>query len=1752
MDEQKKRKKIGTAEGIRETKEERILKKFEETKLSWGRQSRIIKEKTKKKETLAEQGEKYREKNELNTLIDYLNKEDRKKANWTENLRVECEKIKFKEAVKKLDLSNKISKGNKSIFENIVGEGSTLKDEQRDAQKGVGDEHIYLKNKDAKKKEYEGIIVNKVRNNLEFFLSNFAIPLDSNFYVQGKDVHGGEVKLGTKKDNQSLEKDDIDPKTTDEKKFERKNDIEEEKGEKCSNLLITDDILLCDVTNANSRSDTCTGDELSERDPLKASCTCIDIENLGKEVISRSFVLTNRTSNIVIYKIIFNTKLKLKNDVTVKLKDALYFDKKKNYRLFVSPNAGYIKPRGTKRINLTFLFHYFVNSFGCLTVQYLCRDKLFEKVILLHVNSFRTVHGVSRVENEEMVTFHLHNRDDEVTAQHQNATKSNATKSNTRDKLPKIDVQQLCRIINFVNLSYNLNLHEKTVTRFFEIVGGASSTDNILRQLVENAETTICSIDSDIPTDVHNMGNILLNGMNSKSCRVPLGEADSCKIFLKNQPCRGSKYRLRSNLVIFFNYLGDKLLSTFSSISLDSELNFFNVHIQQLYKHSLLLTNLNLNMLVRGVEKGGKHLAEGVNVVNEGKKPVEKHLQGSSKNYMNEQRLYQPLRAFVHLCENYTYMRENIHNSFRASLLKYVNELMSALEGVSVACKNEATSVGYFRSKRLGDETTTTQINQLDVITKYQSQRGKNTEKRMKKSKNDQGEEENEWKNKTGFYETLNSVKKFFYNYYLDTFKDAEKKNYIIHLINLVYLQNQLNNSHTFYFFIYSEIVDFVKKLYVSEGVLHVHSLEENTFIHINNHLLNDILLYVKRSYKNDEKCNYMFNELEETIAFCFSSVLLCVRKNIKNVYIFFDLLNDTYLTNYSDDNDMIQMDFVKNVFLFFFFPYVRGYASKWAKLSYHLHFLEDDDDINLFCEHLFKDTVVEELKKEGEPNLGETHILSFVQSEQVNIYPQNFGSTESKGEISFPFFQNTHVCYKPPVVDNQEEVFDAILSTDAFLPEKGEDESFHPKVRSGNLFFIPNKETFSQKVHTQKFQWLCKNVESHLTLLHRLKLTESMEGELQRGETKGGEAKGGEAKGGGAKGGGAKEPIADGELEKKEKRKKKKEKGKKNASGKGNQEKSDTEHSRGGKNAEVEGDRSEKKTADGAEEEPPQFLNYHFQNLFELLNTSMYVIDDRNVMNMVEKQNLSEKINIKMGLVESRIIYCILLLFNFISIEHINFLFKDVRCANYFLFDRYMRYNEKNVIQLFREIVHFFDLQGDMNRVDLFMKVPLDKDFDFALRHRRDGEWLKIQETQQDIKRDPLEAHFARTMEDYAHFMKEKEKEKKGESTLYICIISPNVKTPLLGFDNIKQIVEWIKLLNVTIFLRVSDIYVCGELFSLFLYFLYDSHVLCGRLRTRKGGAPYIAVPPPRSGKHSSGEHSSDWRSSSGRCSVRMQILDVEGFSNDLLLLIKISIFNILNLCETHGVRIHLPIDMYIEPSHPLLPNMPTPVYCLLPYKHYKMMVNTSKKRFLNRYKNMSGGRSIPFASKGAALLFDKDKKVPSFSNGEKVLDVNTTPIVEGAKDSRENPHIDSIHEKGRNDIMEESRVVIVSQISVGRRTLNEILYNINEKNKILWLCGAFEKDIQKGHHSSIQVFDRILSCLTPVGTNHREVVPHREVLHVHNLIVLNEDIYFLYFYHVPKSLRVHFLFKSHDILVNIFERKYFPSRLAPNPFAL
>ncbi|GAB65417.1 hypothetical protein PCYB_061490, partial [Plasmodium cynomolgi strain B] len=122
--------------------------------------------------------------------------------------------------------------------------------------------------------------------------------------------------------------------------------------------------------------------------PLRTSKHVIRIHNRGRKVIPNSIELHNTSSSIIVFSISYKKKIYLQNDV-LRQRGYFFFDEHKNYTLVISPNVGYIKPGEKKSISLTFFFHFFVNTFGALTIRYLCHQRVFERDVSLQVDSFR-------------------------------------------------------------------------------------------------------------------------------------------------------------------------------------------------------------------------------------------------------------------------------------------------------------------------------------------------------------------------------------------------------------------------------------------------------------------------------------------------------------------------------------------------------------------------------------------------------------------------------------------------------------------------------------------------------------------------------------------------------------------------------------------------------------------------------------------------------------------------------------------------------------------------------------------------------------------------------------------------------------------------------------------------------------------------------------------------------------------------------------------------------------------------------------------------------------------------------------------------------------------------------------------------------------------------------------------------------------------------------------------------------------------
>ncbi|SBT86635.1 conserved Plasmodium protein, unknown function [Plasmodium malariae] len=2065
MDERKTRKKNVIVEKIKQTKEERILKKFEEAKLKWDKQSQIIKEKTKKKETLADQGDKYREKNELNTLIDYINKEEKKKVNWTENLRDGCEKIKFKETVKKIDLTSKASEWNKNLFDKVFKKGEE-NDEQIDGnnnEKGqLWKEYRYVKNKDLKKEEYEAVIVEKIKKNIDFVLSNFAVPLTHDLYVQGE-----KVQLPVE------EKDDKNGLADGERKEEhiKKVNVDGSPATSSTDIIaaIGGDIGACSITVTDTSNPR---NELKKEEYLKTNCECINISNCGREVISKSVTLSNYSSSIIIFRISVKKKLKVssklkKNEEIIKMKDAIYYDQVKNYNVFVSPNTGYIKPRGKKKINFTFIFSYFVNAFGCVTIKYLCYNKIFKKRIHLHVDSFHKACALKEVAELEEV------------GDGKEVDKANVEKGREQNKacsprqvdavngLPHIDMSVLCKILNFLNFNYHINLNEHNITPFCAMMEKAKGAFYLklnhfqgdLSRLLEeerylewgntNEKVEVINIDNMNGNGVHDIErntNICVdnyekwNNIPSREITYSINRKNN--LFKRNIQMLFStkdKHNPRTDKILktcmknFFNYMKRKFISSFNNYySYDYEYNFFKTHVQWMNLSTSILSSLQLNDLIHNVH-AIMHNEKGHTI------DIDKRVDPSSTRE-------QCLNAFFNIRERFSFKKENLLILFASIVRGYVIDLIEVYLSVrsdrnSGKCISRGKGRDRERDSDKKDNTmktvnksTTILQNELNVYHTQSSHCVKEAGKVLKRKKKKhttgaQGNEEEDGEaeekgeeeadedvdeevdedvdedvdeevdeeaekekdigtgevKKDKFSEYLNNLKNAFYKNFLHTYPHTIRKNYFTILTNFIYLQNKLNSSKSFYFFSYLQFINFAKHLLLKKKVqFNMCSSEESVFVQMNSRLFSYVVAYIRSLYEQSVcstgiaddiggiggiggtsstssiniDSNYFgntnfrskkINEIKQLIGKLFASICICAKNNVKNIYIFFDHPYNKMDENCDMEKYIFEKNFIQNIFNFFLFPYLRSFITHCSSLFYQLNLLNDEKKILLFCSHIFSTIKIKETESQRE-NIayvgGEYIEVSNNPNEESHLpvddnrlpvddnrLPVDYNRLPEEGNrfscpITFPaeeiadlvkdqmdkeiihdsesgnnvsaFFQNFKIddeyaraVYKrTSEVDKrsslegknckQEEVAEAAVAVQGGV-ERGE----------GNIYFISDKEMFSQLVYEQHTEWLKKNAEEcmkYLEQMHKREvrtneeglegveevvITEYHKGLVQEEEEKKKKKKKREKimkreQKKQTQESETKQSQQDGMIERMEHSRRKEEmcanfdeekegveKDKVKSKRKGEKKKKKKNYAKGEGNSDcVIARRTQKDDRHVENAQSKYYHYYHFIKLFHILNACTYVVDDEKVlmnkeiamampeMEMMTKPRMEttdsircynvfrKKINIKKGHVLSTSTFCLLYILNVISLDQVNNLHRNILTyPSCFLYKDYIKCNRSLLLKAFQKILNFFNFENNMNKVSFSMNIPLSPTFNFlqiegAVLPSHHNETMQeekqnrfdVKEKEEGTSRHNLcnvhnivkakdeilvqncrncqncqNCQNCRNCQNCQNYQNCQNCQKweyrlKENKMKYICIISPNIKSDILLFSNLKKIIEWIKLINMVIFLNISHVYICGDLFLLFLFFLYDTHILKARICMNRRGMFYIALERNKKiiGKGKRGAYSgsghknrrekrkiredegSENREGEGyqgntdeidntyntnnaddgsnllltKQYVNLQILDMQYFSDDLLLLLKVSIFNIFNLCKTYKVNIHFPYDIYINPKQSVHPNIAAPVYCTLPYKNYDSMINTAKKNFLNKYKNKIKSMHLLHVQQGGTSPY-----VGSYweSSGqairEAIINTETDLRVNGTEQSRVHRDVNPENHNCKG-MVAAHRVVIISLWDIGTRTLNNIFKNIKKENKILWLCGSFEKNIKKTYKSSLKVFQYFLKEYHEHvrGTENNDTNRTNTIVPINNLIILNKDIYSLYFYHVPKNLYIPFLFTDYKILVDIADRKY------------
>ncbi|ANQ07004.1 Uncharacterized protein PCOAH_00014960 [Plasmodium coatneyi] len=1470
MEEKKRRTKgIVTAEEMKATREDRVLRKFEDVKNKWDKQRQLIKERTKKKgETLADQGEKYRERNEvmrrkrgdispedmaigLNTLIEHLNKEEKKKVNWTENLRAESGSIRFKEAVKKVNLEGGLCKGNREIFEK------------------EGDDR-YVTNRDAKKKLYEGQIINKIKSNLEFVLKNFAIPLDSAFVVQGRKVDLAEAA------------------TVDEV------------GNANEEALPT----ACNIedTTHDRKVDTPSNEQ-----PLRTSKQVIRIENRGRKVIPNSIELHNTSSSIVVFTISYKKKLKLENEV-LRQKDYLFFDEHKNYTLVISPNAGYLKPGEKKTISLTFFFHYFVNTFGTLTIRYLCNEQVFQRDVSVQVDSFHDIGG--------------------------------------------------------------------TVFWGDSSSGGCSPSANL-------AQTK--------------------NGHGGAPLKNPLKT--------------------------FFFYTKGRVFSS---------ANHFCNHEKEL---TLEMIHPVKDDHVKVSPPSGEFTSEG-SLPNGGDKIDEHHT--TSSLYRNAS------------------VKKNLSESFHEAVKQYVVTLVKSY--VSVHGGDEGQGIPLSTQNKVP-----TRAHENEHHSSHTSKRGKEPLRGVKGGESPPSIDE----------QNIAFAKDTFFKHLLRSFPNALNKSYLATLLHMALEQALLTRSHSLYLRRYFDILQFVRITMLREKTWDDLPPEgETIFVQTNAHLLSYIVGFVHDLYRSNRE-NHQVNHIKEVFFYFLSSAFLCIRRGVRNVILFVDANKGGSIT--------MGEDFFHAVFHSFMFSYVRAFLSAQGKTHYALHFVRGESDVSQVCEAILSQRG--HVKEDG----GDDVPTQVACDDAICKVDGTDGETPPEDD----FFKNFKA----------DEDY-----ANCFSGESGGDKSPHGggDNKKGNIVFVEDREVFARAVYEWHYGRLVGKVESRLASAqvgqadHPSAVLPTNGLPTDDAPTTG-------------------DPIT---LMKKKTATGKMKKKKNAKGGKGTVREGSSIPHRGRSTAEGTMSQNDDPTDEptGSKEHP--CTNHHLEKLFDILGVSTYIIDDHIEAERKKCMHVPEGIQVQVGMVATKMVNILPFVFNVISVKQLDKLYRQERHANYFLYDYFVLRNRDRLLEAMRKIVHYVDEQGDISdKNNLFGKIPLPCDYDVG----------------------PFEqGKNSTTMQQEDTLIGEENHTPPREVTpKYLWIISPNIKNDLLDMSNLSDMIEWLKLLNLAICMKVSDVYICGQLFFLFLFFMCDSGSLPGRWCQgggKRNNQAYlrIDVDNPTRRCPSAGEtHEVNHDPSH----VKLDFFDVKHFPEPLLLLLKVNLFNILQLCDWYQIRLHFPHDMILHLSESLrrsTSTSPLPsLYCRFPYKNYNQMIQASRRKFLRTY-----GHRLANLGSFTREILKRGESPQGKSNWEE------KPFVRDDEEVVAIP-VDPPPPTEQTASSPQRRVRVCSQ-DVGRRTLNNIVGELRGADKVLWLCGAFERDPkEQGSYNSVQLLYCIAAAQReehklsegdqPKGDAPQFSPPdQRDVMHVNNLIVLNEDVYALYHRQPRKDANIPFLFPSHRVLVHLFDRTF------------
>ncbi|KMZ81565.1 hypothetical protein PVIIG_03418 [Plasmodium vivax India VII] len=1555
MEGKKRRtRKIVAAEEMKATREERVMRKFEEVKNKWDRQRQLIKERTKKRETLADQGEKYRERNELNTLIEHLNKEEKKKVNWTENLRAESESIRFKEAVKRVTLEGGTCKGNRDLFERVF-EGGTIqngahterdrpvcgKTNQRENPTDGEEYHPYVTNRDAKRELYQGQIINKIKSNLEFVLKNFAVPLESGFLVRGRGVGsagvGGAEVGGAGVGSAAVGGADV------------------ETANEGSAAVRGADVEAANVGTADEAHPP------ANEQPLRTSTHVIRINNRGRKVIPKSIELHNTSSSIVLFTISHKKKITLQKEV-LRQRGYLFFDEHRNYSLVVSPDVGHLKPGEKRTISLTFFFHYFVNAFGALTIRYFCGERLFRRDVSVQVDSFL-----------------------EGGAAH------------------------LCGGAT----------HMTHLTHLWG--GDASPGDRSL--LVELAHT------------------------NDRHEEAPL----------------------KKRLSTFFLYTKGRVLSSADR---------FGDHVEG--------SHVEDNHVKGAHPMGGPKRND---------RPV-----GSSPGRGASPRSG-PSTDDV--------FKKNLRESFHEMVKQYVISLVQSYVGGSGT--NEGQGIPLSAQNRVP-----TLAHSSEHYSRCASKRGKESSRTVKGVESPLSVNNHHVAFAKGIFST----------HLLRSFPNVLRQSYFATLLQMALEQAMLIKSHSFYLRRYLDVIQFVRMVMLREEKApdDLPPEEETVFIKTNDHLLRYIILFIHSLYRANQR-NDQVNHLKEVVFYFLSSAFLCIRRGVRNVILFVggrmgEVHEKSEDTSPGGETHRVEgEDFLSAVFHSFIFPFVRAFLSAQGKTHYAVQFVRGGEGVSRVCEAV---------RAQG----GDSDDRDGSENATCNV-GQADGETPSEED----FFKNFQV--------DEDYV-------NCFFGESGPEEPLHGGDEQGNVVFVLDREAFARAAYEWHYGWLVGRVERGLASAQAGQAGDPSAG-VPSTDVVPTDVVTTDAPPDGEPTPLVKKKTATGKVKRQKRRNAKGESGTSAASGTTREGTTLPLSERPA--AEKPMGQADDQTEEPAERNQLPCTRHHLEKLFEILGTSTYIVDDHAEADRQKRMHVPEGVHVQVGMVATKLVNILPFILNVISVEQLDELHREERHASYFWYDYLVLRNRDRLLEAMRKIVHYVDAQGDPPEKDHFFgKIPLPCGYEAGPSEEGEKHSTAMRGGGLLIEGD------------------------NRTTPKYLCIISPNVKNDVLDSSNAADMVEWLKLLNLAICMRVSDVYVCGQLFLLFLLFFCDSGSLPGRW-CHAGGKRHGERHEERHGKRHGKRINQPYLRVDGANPtdpLQLNFINVGDFPEPLLLLLKVNVLNILQLCERYQVKIHFPHDMFLQSSELTLQGSPSPVYCRFPHRNYQQMIQASKRRFLRTYGHRLArlgswtGEALrgEKPSGGGAKAGEEDEKDEVADEVEDDHDVVARPVDPPQTEQAASPP------PTEHAASPPPRVHICSH-SVGSRTLNSIARAVRGADKVLWLCGAFERDPEQGCHSSLHLIDCVVAAqrerqkLLNAGEETNKEVHHkgreepdgaapqcshpdgRRVVHVNNLILLNEDLYALYHRHPRRDIHIPFLFRSHKVLVHLFDRTFPPTGFF-SPFSL